>query len=118
LKDLGISKYQSHCWQSIAKIPDNIFETHIAKVKSKNRELTTASLLRIAKEQRKKDKNLRKKIIPDDLPTITKRFEIIHGKFQDVNLTPASIDIIITDPPYDKNMSLCMKTWPYSPLMS
>jgi len=102
LKDLGISKYQSHCWQSIAKIPDNIFETHIAKVKAKNRELTTASLLRIAKEQRKKDNDLRKAIIPDDLPPMTERFELINGRFQDVDLTPASIDIIITDPPYDK----------------
>lgn len=102
LKDLGISKYQSYCWQSIAKIPDDIFEAHIAKVKSKNSELTSASLLRIAKEQRKKDKNLRKEIIPDNLPPITKRFELITGRFQDVDLTPASIDIIITDPPYDK----------------
>ncbi len=102
LKDLGISKYQSHCWQSIAKISDNIFENHIAKVKSKNRELTTASLLRIAKEQRKKDKDLRKAIIPDDLPPMTERFELINGRFQDVDLEPASIDIIITDPPYDK----------------
>jgi len=54
-----------------AKIPDDIFEDHIAKVKAKNRELTTASLLRIAKEQRKKDKDLRKVIIPDDLPPTT-----------------------------------------------
>jgi hypothetical protein len=102
LKDIGISKYQSHCWQSIAKIPDNIFETHIATVKSKNRELTTASLLRIAKEQRKKDKDLRKEIIPDNLPPITERFELINGRFQNVDLAPGSIDIIITDPPYDK----------------
>jgi len=102
LKDLGISKYQSHCWQSIAIIPEDIFETHIANVKSKNRELTTASLLRIAKEQRKKDKDLRKTIIPDDLPPMTERFELINSRFQDVDLEPASIDIIITDPPYDK----------------
>jgi len=102
LKDLGISKYQSHCWQSIAKIPDDIFEAHIAKVKSKNSELTTASLLRIAKEQRKIDKDLRKAIIPDDLSPMTERFELIHGKFQEMVLEPASIDIIITGPPYDK----------------
>jgi len=102
LKDLGISKYLSHCWQSIARIPDDIFEEHITKVIGRNKELTSSSLLRIAREHRKKDKILRKAIIPSDLPSITERYQLIHGLFQNVNLEPNSIDIIITDPPYDK----------------
>lgn len=102
LKDLGISKYLSYCWQSIARIPDDVFEEFITKAIAKNKELTSASLLRIAKEYRKKDKNLWKTIIPSDLPSITERYQLINQSFQNVDLESDSIDIIITDPPYDK----------------
>jgi hypothetical protein len=55
MKDLGISKNQSHRWQTIAKLTEEAFEGHIAKMKESNKELTSASVSvsRIANEYRR-----------------------------------------------------------------
>ena len=45
---MGISKFQSHCYQSIARVPEDMFERHIEEVKKSNKELTTAAILRMA----------------------------------------------------------------------
>lgn len=50
LDDLGISRMQSSRWQSIASLPEPIFEQHIAETKEAGEELTTNSLLRKAQE--------------------------------------------------------------------
>ena len=50
LADLGLSKMQSSRWQTIAAMPEDAFEAHIAKTKARNEELTTASVLRLAKD--------------------------------------------------------------------
>lgn len=51
LDDLGISATQSSRWQSEARIPDEVFEAHVEAVKSAGKELTTASVLKLAKRQ-------------------------------------------------------------------
>ena len=48
LEDLGISKMQSSRWQTVSTIPDDIFEQHVAKITASERELTSASVIRIA----------------------------------------------------------------------
>lgn len=50
LSDLGISKMQSSRWQQEAAVPEAEFERHIAAVKSRGEELTSAGVRRIAKE--------------------------------------------------------------------
>jgi len=45
LSDLGITKMQSSRWQSIAAVPDEVFEAEIIEVKAKNMELTSARKL-------------------------------------------------------------------------
>ena len=50
LTDLGISKMQSHRWQKIAGISEKEFEAFLAKRKAELKELTSVSLLRLAKE--------------------------------------------------------------------
>ena len=51
LNDLGISKMQSFKYQSIASIPEPIFQDHITSVLSEEeQELTSIGLLRIAKQ--------------------------------------------------------------------
>jgi hypothetical protein len=49
LGDLGITKTQSSRWQAIAFIPEDDFEKHIAEVKRRGEELTSAGVLRLAK---------------------------------------------------------------------
>lgn len=49
LADLGIEKIQSHRWQMVASVPDDVFEEHIAETKANGKELTTASVVRVAK---------------------------------------------------------------------
>lgn len=50
LDDLGITKDQSSRWQLTAAIPDRDFEKYVTETKSGRGEVTTAGLLRVAKE--------------------------------------------------------------------
>lgn len=50
LADIGIEETQSHRWQRIADIPEDIFEKHIGEYKDAKQELTTASVLRLARD--------------------------------------------------------------------
>lgn len=50
LDDLGITKDQSSRWQVTAAIPDRDFEKYVAETKSGRGEVTTAGLLRVAKD--------------------------------------------------------------------
>lgn len=49
LEDIGITKSQSSRWQDIAKIPEPVFEQHIARATASG-ELTSAGLLKLSKK--------------------------------------------------------------------
>jgi len=49
LADIGITKTQSSRWQAIAFVPQDDFEKHLAKVKNRGEELTSAGVIRLAK---------------------------------------------------------------------
>lgn len=49
LADLGIERMQSSRWQTIASLPEDVFEEHIQEVKAEGKELTSAGLVRVAK---------------------------------------------------------------------
>jgi len=53
LADLGISKGESSRFQQIAKIPEPVFEQHVAEAKAAERELTTAAVVRLAAERQR-----------------------------------------------------------------
>jgi hypothetical protein len=63
----GITKDQSSRWQQVADIPEDTFEQHIAETKATRDELTTAGLLRLAKQQRQEDEVALKEMA-DNLP--------------------------------------------------
>lgn len=60
LEDIGISKDQSSRWQLTAAVSDREFEKYVTHAKSNSGEVTTAGLLRVAKQvaakKRQKDK--------------------------------------------------------------
>ena len=50
LEDLGISKDQSARWQLIARVPGKAFELHISSAKESAVELTTTSMVKLARQ--------------------------------------------------------------------
>jgi hypothetical protein len=50
LDDLGISRNQSTRWQMQARVPENVFREHIKVTCDAGKELTSARLLRLAKQ--------------------------------------------------------------------
>lgn len=44
LKDIGIDKNESHRWQKVASVPEDLFEWHVTQTKAAGQELTTASV--------------------------------------------------------------------------
>ena len=61
LDEFDISKMQSSRWQAISKIPEDIFEQHVSKIKGAQTELTSASVIRLANMLQKKDLDSPKK---------------------------------------------------------
>jgi hypothetical protein len=50
LDDLGISRNRSTRWQMQARVPENVFREHIKATCDSGKELTSARLLRLAKQ--------------------------------------------------------------------
>ncbi len=50
LSDLGIEKTAAHRWQTIAVLPEDDFEEHIAEAKESGRELTSSAVYKEAKQ--------------------------------------------------------------------
>ena len=51
LSDLGVTRDESSQCQQIAALPEPVFEQHLAETKADKQELTTASVVRLAKQQ-------------------------------------------------------------------
>ena len=50
LQESDINRMTAHRWQTVATVPDEVFEEHVATVQQEQRELTSAGLLRLAGE--------------------------------------------------------------------
>ena len=78
LSDLGFEKKESHRYQTLASIPEEIFEKHIEEVKEKEKELTTSELLILAKNlKRKEEIEEQKKIIESGIELPTEIYDVI-----------------------------------------
>jgi site-specific DNA-methyltransferase (adenine-specific) len=104
LAELGVSRNQSSRWQTIADMPEERFEEHIARTKARNDELTTAGILRVAKDLAREE--LKQDIIAKGRqePERALSYQVIHGDMADVlaDMEPGSVDVIVTDPPYPR----------------
>lgn len=61
LTDIGVSKDQSSRWQLAAAVPDREFEKYIDRTRAEQGEVTTAGLLRIARDWRSKQRQRQSK---------------------------------------------------------
>lgn len=110
LSEIGISRKQSSTFQAIAEIPEQHFEKIIAESKAKVNdainELTTAGIVKIAKELTKEQERIEKANI-GELKSINVDFRL--GDFKNVlsDIPDNSIDCIITDPPYPYEFIEC-----------
>ena len=102
LKDLGINKKQSHEFQKIASMPEELFEKEIAQAKdesNKRIELTTSRLLKAAKQYEKDVIRQKQSEVVKDIPVSD---NIQQGDSLEIlkSLEDSCIDIVLTDPPY------------------
>jgi hypothetical protein len=100
LADLGITYAESSRYQTIAAVPEPVFEEYIEATKSGERELTTAGALRVAKEQKRESLAQRHAVAA--APIEGESYRLIHADIAEAAglLEPDSVDVIITDPPY------------------
>ena len=108
LTDIGISRRESSTFKQIASIPDDVFESTIAEKKEAVTkavsELTTAGMLKVAKEI-KKEKKKEEKIKQFEQASLEYQDENVKIFFEDFRegaktIENNSVDAIITDPPY------------------
>ncbi len=81
LSDLGINYSQSSRWQTIAGIPEETFEAHLAETVAMGRELTSAGAFRLAR----REENARR-----TAEVRARQIEIPNGKYS----------CIVVDPPW------------------
>ena len=96
----GISHIQSHRWQAIAELPDDAFESHIAKTKGAEKELTTATVYALAREVQKA--SARQATRAAEYGPLPGDVTLWVGDFRErcQAIPDASVDLILTDPPY------------------
>jgi len=87
-RELGIDRVEAHRWQTIATVPIDTFEQHIAAAKAAKRELTTAAVLRLAKKREQPSNH-------GDLPT-TCTVDDLHRLVSAGHLFPT----LYADPPW------------------
>jgi hypothetical protein len=107
LDELGIQPKDSQRWQAVASVPEDRFEQHLAEQQTAGRELTTASVLAVAKHlsaqtARKSELNARL-IEPIDDYAEGPGWRMFGGDFRDrLSILPEGcVDAIVTDPPYN-----------------
>lgn len=113
LDDLGIEKTQSHRWQQIARVPEPEFERHVATVKAERGELTSASVLEIARELTREERaaqRARREAERKTAPVPEVPVSLDVGDATTLASIPnGSVDLIVTSPPYglDKPYAGC-----------
>lgn len=98
LSDMGISKSMSSRAQAIASVPESVFEAAISECKESKQELTGSTMQKLVRKIRNEEKSMRKAEVPNDIGD----HQLHVGNFTDIDIPGASIDVIITDPPYPK----------------
>lgn len=108
LDDLGITKMQSSRWQSIASLPEAVFEAEIIEAKAQNMELTSAGMLKVAQEMRREAVREQRQAARVVGARKDVRCSLYVARAENIPVQDESVDIIITSPPYNLGDDL----WP------
>lgn len=85
LPELDITRNQSHRWQTIARLPEEAFESYIQENKEGAKEITTAGALKLYKQREKKQA----------------KDEIVERLNAQPTLEPGEpVDVLVVDPPW------------------
>lgn len=117
LREAGIDRKQANRWEAEAAIPEEVFEQHIAQTKAECKELTSAGVLELAKQQkreaRKRAADAQRQQVLDSYDEVGEwdgdlvLNSISVASIYDLDLPPESIDMVFTDPPYhDEHIDL------------
>lgn len=91
LDKLGITKMQSHRWQTLARWPGEMFEQHVASTKDSSKELTFKGAYTAARQHQSQADPT-----PDDQPV----HEDVYGTFDEIAATGVKFGAIYADPPW------------------
>lgn len=91
LEDVGLSKAQSSRWQSLAAIPDQTFEHHVATRVAKHETVALKQLLALAPKPAKAKRKEQTEVL-DEPGCIVKSFEELSGR---------TFATIMADPPWN-----------------
>lgn len=76
IEENEIAPVTAHRWQTVATIPDEVFEQHIAEIKADGDELSTAGLLRVAQELKREAMRMQKN---DPPPLPADKYRVIYA---------------------------------------
>jgi N6-adenosine-specific RNA methylase IME4 len=99
LSEIGLTKTQSSRFQSVASIPAEIFERHIAETTGGKKELTSAGMQKLAKDIKNKESygQKREEVIPDSANHILA--DVRHATLEQLGGIP--FKAIILDPAWE-----------------
>ncbi len=101
LSDIGITRNESSRCQTIAQLPEETFERHIAETKEKRKELTQAGLVKRAKQQ---DLVTKKAEIEAQAQAAPTKPLLIRASWENWLPKQPKCDLLITDPPYSTDI--------------
>jgi site-specific DNA-methyltransferase (adenine-specific) len=98
----GISKKQSSRYQQAATVPEQVFEEHLtaARKSDDRRKLTSASIMRLAKQQTARTWEAAEAEAVAALPDLPDGCRVETARMEDFLPTLTAVDAVITDPPY------------------
>jgi site-specific DNA-methyltransferase (adenine-specific) len=91
----GIKPATGKRWQAVARVPEAVFDQHVAETKAKGKELTSVDVAKIARQHRPPP--------PPPPPVALRLPETVRLEVADALALPladASVDLIVTSPPY------------------
>lgn len=97
LADLGVTPKQSSDWQRMARIPEPVYAAHVEETTRKGKELTTESVVQVARQIEKQRRQAEPKPIiqPETVPA-----RVAVADARSLPLDDDSVHLIVTSPPY------------------